>query len=371
MFQLLSFQALNKTCMKYHSRRGCMTFVFIIGVVLYIVNISVLSQEIHWWNNRNISFILNNLKLASSTYDKDSTAYIIYRILKTRIDDVCSFPPDSLYGYIPLNRSVLNMTILKSIHSYMEGGHYGPPNCTPVQKVAIIVPYRDRKKQLQVFLNNMIPKLKRQQLEFAIYVIEQKSGVPFNRGMMANIGFKEAVSDMEYDCIVFHDVDVLPEDDRNFYVCSDNPIHMSVKSAGKSKEHFLAVELKNERSKLREEQALDGQKLYQQITDNPNTHLFYRLINRDGSNHRTTTYCLKINGEYIYLPEDQRMSVAHDYEDLSIPEEEQYDCSYLNLCKARQSCIQKALKHCTDVPELFKESEIKKAIDCLNTKKTS
>lgn len=47
--------------------------------------------------------------------------------------------------------------------------------------------------------------------------------------MMANIGFKEAVSDMEFDCIVFHDVDVLPEDDRNFYICSDNPVHMSVK----------------------------------------------------------------------------------------------------------------------------------------------
>ncbi|XP_063414346.1 beta-1,4-galactosyltransferase 6-like [Mytilus trossulus] len=199
-------KVLKKTCMKSPSRRGCVTLFFIIGLALYILDISVVSHEIHWWNNRNISFILNNLKLANSDYEKHSTAYLLYRILKTRINDVCAFPPDSL-----------------------KSGHYRPPNCTPVQKVAIIVPYRDRQKQLQVFLNNMIPKLKRQKIEFTIYVIEQKSGKPFNRGMMANIGFKEAMSDMEFDCIVFHDVDVLPEDDRNFYICSDNPIHMSVK----------------------------------------------------------------------------------------------------------------------------------------------
>ncbi|CAG2214814.1 Beta-1,4-galactosyltransferase 4,Beta-1,4-N-acetylgalactosaminyltransferase bre-4,Beta-1,4-galactosyltransferase 2,Beta-1,4-galactosyltransferase 5,Beta-1,4-galactosyltransferase 1,Beta-1,4-galactosyltransferase 3,Beta-1,4-galactosyltransferase 6 [Mytilus edulis] len=107
-----------------------------------------------------------------------------------KISDVCSFPPNGLYGHIPLNRSVLNNTILNMIHSYMDDGHYRPQHCTAVQK---------------------------------------KSGMPFNRGMMSNVGFKEAMSDMEFDCIVFHDVDVLPEDDRNFYICSDNPIHMSVK----------------------------------------------------------------------------------------------------------------------------------------------
>ncbi|XP_052077943.1 beta-1,4-galactosyltransferase 6-like [Mytilus californianus] len=130
---------------------------------------------------------------------------------------------------MPLNKQVLNITILNSIYSFMKDGHYRPPNCTAVQKVAIVVPYRDRHKQLQVFLNNVIPRIQQQQLEFAIYVIEQNSGLPFNRGILANIGFKEAMSEIEFDCIVFHDVDVLPKDDRNFYVCSDNPIHMSVK----------------------------------------------------------------------------------------------------------------------------------------------
>ncbi|CAC5361724.1 unnamed protein product [Mytilus coruscus] len=151
-------------------------------------------------------------------------------------------------------------------------------------------------------------------------------------------------------------------------------IYKKWQSVGKTKDHVLASDLKNEkkklRSKLRAEQALDRQKLYQQIIDNPNTQLFYRLINRGRNNNRTTTNCFKIIGEYMFLPEEQRKGFAQYYEDLSIPKEEQYDCNYLNLCKIRQSCIQEALQECTDIPELFTESEIEKAIDCLNIKKS-
>ncbi|CAC5361769.1 unnamed protein product [Mytilus coruscus] len=128
-------------------------------------------------------------------------------------------------------------------------------------------------------------------------------------------------------------------------------IYKKWQSVGKTKDHVLASELKNEkkklRSKLRAEQALDRRKLYQQIIDNPNTQLFYRLMNRGRNNNRTTTNCLKINGEYMILPEEQRKGFAQYYEDLSIPKEEQYDCNYLNLCKIRQSCIQEALQECT------------------------
>ena len=28
-----------------------------------------------------------------------------------------------------------------------------------------------------------------------------------------------------FDCVVFHDVDMLTEDDRNFYTCADQPRH--------------------------------------------------------------------------------------------------------------------------------------------------
>ena len=49
----------------------------------------------------------------------------------------------------------------------------------------------------------------------------------FNRAMLFNIGFVEASKQQTWDCFVFHDVDLLPEDDRNLYSCPAWPRHMS------------------------------------------------------------------------------------------------------------------------------------------------
>lgn len=51
---------------------------------------------------------------------------------------------------------------------------------------------------------------------------------PFNRAMLMNIGFVEALKLYNYDCFVFHDIDLIPEDDRNLYTCPEQPRHMSV-----------------------------------------------------------------------------------------------------------------------------------------------
>ena len=42
-----------------------------------------------------------------------------------------------------------------------------------------------------------------------------------------NLGFVEARKRGNFDCFVFHDVDLIPEDDRNMYTCGENPRHMS------------------------------------------------------------------------------------------------------------------------------------------------
>jgi len=44
--------------------------------------------------------------------------------------------------------------------------------------------------------------------------------------MLMNAGFSEATKVAQFDCYIFHDVDMLPEDDRNFYVCSSVPRHI-------------------------------------------------------------------------------------------------------------------------------------------------
>ena len=49
----------------------------------------------------------------------------------------------------------------------------------------------------------------------------------FNRGMLLNVGAVEAAGLRPLDCFVLHDVDLIPENDRNLYTCPDQPRHMS------------------------------------------------------------------------------------------------------------------------------------------------
>ncbi|KAA0186674.1 hypothetical protein HAZT_HAZT001605, partial [Hyalella azteca] len=53
----------------------------------------------------------------------------------------------------------------------------------------------------------------------------------FNRAKLLNVGFVEAMKAARFDCIVFHDVDMLPEDDRHLYHCAEQPRHMVVASS--------------------------------------------------------------------------------------------------------------------------------------------
>ena len=43
-----------------------------------------------------------------------------------------------------------------------------------------------------------------------------------------NVGYVEAKKAYKYQCFIFHDVDLLPENDWNLYSCGDQPRHMSV-----------------------------------------------------------------------------------------------------------------------------------------------
>ncbi len=73
---------------------------------------------------------------------------------------------------------------------------------------------RDRAAHLRLFLHHMHPFLQRQQLDYRIFVVEQAGRGEFNRAALMNVGYKEAVLKDDFQCFVFHDVDLLPEDDR-------------------------------------------------------------------------------------------------------------------------------------------------------------
>ncbi|XP_077585243.1 beta-1,4-galactosyltransferase 3-like [Stigmatopora nigra] len=108
------------------------------------------------------------------------------------------------------------------------GGAYSPPECRARHRSAIVVPYRDRRAHLCVFLDHLHLFLQRQQIDYRIYVVEQWGQGTFNRGKLLNAGVREALRDGNWSCVITHDVDLLPEDDRNTYGCDPlHPTHMS------------------------------------------------------------------------------------------------------------------------------------------------
>ena len=112
-----------------------------------------------------------------------------------------------------------------------SGGRWKPSGCIGRDKVAIVIPFRNREKHLLLFAKHMHPFLQRQKLEYAIYVVDQQGNTPFNRAMLMNIGFLEAMLDLNWRCFAFHDIDHLPVDDALSYACDDDrPVHMSEKT---------------------------------------------------------------------------------------------------------------------------------------------
>ena len=107
------------------------------------------------------------------------------------------------------------------------GGRWKPLHCLAQHKIALIVPYRNRKKHLETFINYMHGFLQAQLIEYSIYVVEQTPKLAFNRGLLFNIGYSWALRYEQIPCFIFHDVDLLPENFGNIYGCTDLPRHMS------------------------------------------------------------------------------------------------------------------------------------------------
>ncbi len=79
-----------------------------------------------------------------------------------------------------------------------------------------------------MFLDNIHPFLQKQQLDYTIFIVNQHGNDQFNRAALFNVGYLEAIKLYPFDCFIFHDVDLLPEDLRNIYKCGDQPRHMYV-----------------------------------------------------------------------------------------------------------------------------------------------
>jgi hypothetical protein len=142
----------------------------------------------------------------------------------------CPATPPNLVGPVKVDTSADELETVERMLStkVQSGGRYKPTECRPRDRVAIVIPYRDRKQHLPILMKNLHPFLMKQQIEYGIFLVEQSSDGSFNRAKLMNIGFVEALKIYEWDCFIFHDVDLLPMDDRNLYNCPTQPRHMSV-----------------------------------------------------------------------------------------------------------------------------------------------
>lgn len=87
-------------------------------------------------------------------------------------------------------------------------------------KLGIIVPYRNRPRQLSAFRKSIKDYLK---IPYEVIVVEQNDSKDFNRGFLLNIGFLKA-EELGCNYVVFHDVDMLPVDAD--YSFSTEPTHL-------------------------------------------------------------------------------------------------------------------------------------------------
>ncbi|XP_073439812.1 beta-1,4-galactosyltransferase 6 isoform X2 [Dendrobates tinctorius] len=198
-------------------------------------NVRTIGNMIRQYTNKNGTGALNGTDYPDGTNSTDFTAQsTMYLPENFTISPHLPCPEKLPFMRGPTDINMSEIT-LEEIHQQFSamnigpGGHWKPADCTPRWKVAILIPFRNRHEHLPIFFRHLIPMLQRQHLEFSFYVIEQAGTQTFNRAMLFNVGFKEAMKDRKWDCVIFHDVDHIPENDRNYYGCGEMPRHFATK----------------------------------------------------------------------------------------------------------------------------------------------
>ena len=149
---------------------------------------------------------------------------------KTSCRGVNDCNTDSLIGSIPVLQQQISLKWLyeKELHFVKKGGWWQPEDCKPKQSTLIVIPFRNRDVHLPILLRQLHPILKRQNLHYRIMVVEQSDQDKFNRAKLINIGFDQGLKLFPYQCLIMHDVDLLPENDKIDYGCKMSPAHLSV-----------------------------------------------------------------------------------------------------------------------------------------------
>jgi len=95
-------------------------------------------------------------------------------------------------------------------------------------KLGVCVPYRNREAHLHEFIPKVGKYLKNQGIDFQMYFCHQVDDKLFNRGATKNIAAKHAIED-GCDYVVFHDIDMIPEEGTDYSYPEEGPRHIATK----------------------------------------------------------------------------------------------------------------------------------------------
>jgi hypothetical protein len=113
------------------------------------------------------------------------------------------------------NKESNNASIQQPIITQGANSSVSPLANVKRRQHAILIPYRNREVHLKTLTKKLGDYLQKhfENSDFSLWIIEQDNDELFNRGWLANIGLAEILKyQPETECIVFHDVDLVPDD---------------------------------------------------------------------------------------------------------------------------------------------------------------
>ena len=93
-------------------------------------------------------------------------------------------------------------------------------------KLGVCVPYRNREAHLKEFVPKVGAYLESKGIDYCMYFAHQVDDKLFNRGATKNVAAKHAFED-GCDYIVWHDIDMIPEEGCDYSYPSKTPIHIA------------------------------------------------------------------------------------------------------------------------------------------------
>lgn len=162
-----------------------------------------------------------------------SNSHVFLFLLKTEPSIECSKLEDireKRYGVVKnkLSLDEYEKNEKRYFNNQLMYGGKRSPFCKSSNKVAIIVPFRNRHNQMPFFLINIHNLLREHFINYQIFIVEQIGNAKFNRATLFNIGFDVAIKLSNFNCFVFTDIDLIPLSSHVRYDCPTSPRHMSV-----------------------------------------------------------------------------------------------------------------------------------------------